>query len=128
MNKDIETLRNNFAAAGSIWKNQVSQIRSKYPNDKFDLDYEITSLLQKTNVRTYNVNGIETVEVKSERTVEVPITDVRTKSLLHVLAVNLKQLSQKYPKLLTEMDSRISEYFSQELIDVIEVDEIDRLV
>ena len=92
------------------------------------MDYEITNLLQKTNVRTYNVNGIETVEVKSEKTVEVPVQDIRTKSLLHVLSVNLKKLSSKYPKLLSEFDSRLTEYFHQELIDVIEVDEIDRLV
>lgn len=128
LTRDIETLQANFAAAGSIWKNQVTQIRAKYPSDRFDLDYEITNLLQKTNVRTYNVSGIETIEVRSEKTVEVPVQDVRTKSLLHVLAVNLKKLSSKYPKLLTEFDSRLSEYFSQELIDVIEVDEIDRIV
>lgn len=68
------------------------------------------------------MNGIETVEVKTEKTVEVPVQDIRTKSLLHVLAVNLKKLSSKYPKLLSEFDSRLTEYFHQELIDVIEVD------
>jgi len=65
LTKEIETLKANFASAASIWKMQVSQIRSKYPNDRFDLDAEISALLQKVNVRTYNVSGIETIEVRS---------------------------------------------------------------
>lgn len=56
--KEIETLRANFASAASIWKNQVSVISRKYPNERFDLDSEINNLLQRVNVRTYNVNGI----------------------------------------------------------------------
>jgi hypothetical protein len=44
------------------------------------------------------------------------------------LATNYKKLFTKYPKLYDEMDSRLSEFFSQELIDVMEVDELDRIV
>lgn len=128
LTKDIETLRANFAAAGSIWKTQVTQIRSKYPNERFDIDTEITALLQRTNVRTYNVSGIETVEVKSERTVEVPVMDIRTKGLIHLFATSLRTLSAKYPKLVTELDARVVEFFQQEIIDVMEVDSIDRIV
>lgn len=128
LTKEIETLRANFASAASIWKNQVSQVRAKYPGDRFDLDNEITALLQKVNVRTYNVNGVETVEVRSERTVEVPVVDVRTKGLIHIFAKSLKTLSGRYPRLLTELDARVVEFFQQELIDVIEVDSLDRLV
>lgn len=116
---EIETLRANFASAASIWKNQVSTIRNKYPQDRFDFDRDLEGLLQKTNVRTYNVNGVETIEVRSERTVEVPVMETRTKGLLHLFVTQLRDLSAKYPKLLTEFDSRISEYFSQELIDVL---------
>jgi hypothetical protein len=101
-------LRANFASAASIWKNQVGQIKAKYPNERFDLDNEITSLLQRVNVRTYNVNGFETVEVKSERTVEVPVLDIRTKGLIHLFARNLRSLSARYPKILTEIDSRVA--------------------
>mgnify|MGYP001190390472 CR=1 FL=1 len=128
LTKDIETLRANFASAASIWKNQVTQVRSKYPNDRFDLDNEITTLLQRTNIRTYNVSGVETIEVKSERTVEVPVMDIRTKGLIHLFARSLRSLSAKYPKILLELDSRVTEFFQQEIIDVIEVDEIDRIV
>ena len=48
--------------------------------------------------------------------------------MIHLLATNLKTLSAKYPKLLTEIDSKLVEFFQQEIIDVMEVDELDRLV
>jgi hypothetical protein len=128
LTKDLESLRANFASAASIWKTQVGQVRAKYPNDRFDLDSEITGLLQRLNVRTYNVNGVETIEVKSERTVEVPVMDIRTKGLIQLFARSLKTLSSRYPRISQELDSRIVEFFSQELIEVIDVDEIDRIV
>jgi hypothetical protein len=99
--KDIESLRGNFATAASVWKNQLSKINSKYPNERFELDYEITQVLQRANVQSYASNGFSTIEVRSERTVEVPVQDSRTKHLIHMLATNLKNLSAKYPKLLT---------------------------
>lgn len=126
--KEIETLRANFASAASIWKNQLSKLSAKHPNERAELDYEITNILQRNNVSAYNVNGIETIEVKSERTIEVPVQESRTKSLIHLLATNMKNLTLKYPKLLTEMDTKLVEYFQQELIDVIEVDELDKIV
>lgn len=128
LNKDIETLRGNFAAAASIWKSQVHKWVSKYPSERAELDYGITDILTRTSVSTYTVNEIQTVEVHSEKTVEVPVQDSRTKHLIHLLTTNLKRLSGKYPKLLEEMDSRLVEFFQQELIDVIEVDELDRIV
>lgn len=73
-------------------------------------------------MNAYNVSGIETIEVHSEKTVEVPVQDSRTKHLIHLLATNLRNLSNKYPKLLTEIDAKLVEFFQQELIDVIEVD------
>lgn len=101
---------------------------SRHPNERVQFDSELSSLLQRTNVQVYNVKGIETLEVHSEKTVEVPVQDSRTKHLIHLMATNLKSLSAKYPKLLTEIDSKLVEFFQQELIDVIEVDELDRLV
>lgn len=40
----------------------------------------------------------------------------------------MRRLYTKYPKLASEISPELSEYFSQEIIDVIEVDELDRLV
>ena len=49
----------------------------------------------------------------SQRTVEVPVQDARTKQLLHMLAVQLKKIVEKYPKLSGEIDNRLMEYFQQ---------------
>lgn len=91
----------------------MSKFVAKYPTERADLDFEITNILQRANVVAYNVNGIETVEVFSEKTVQVPVQDSRTKHLIHLLATNLKTLSAKYPKLLTEIDSKLVEFFQQ---------------
>lgn len=98
--KDLNTLQANFATAAGLWNEQLGRIARKYPNDRFDLDGQITSLLQRSNVKSSTVNGISTVEVFSERTVEVPVQDSRTKHLIHLLATNMKRLAGKYPKLL----------------------------
>ena len=45
-----------------------------------------------------------------------------------MLAVQMKKFTSKYPKLMDEMDVRLTEFFQQELIDIIEVDELDRVV
>jgi len=126
--REIETLKSNFASASSVWKNQLSRLAAKYPTERVELDFEITNILQRTGVSSYPVNSTQIVEVRSEKTVEVPVQDARTKKLIHLFASNLKNLSAKYPKLLTEIDSTLVEYFQQELIDVVEVDEMDKLV
>ena len=63
-----------------------------------------------------------------DKVVEVPIQDARTKHLIHMLATQMKKNFDKYPKLRDECDSRLYEFFQQELIDVIESDELDRVV
>jgi hypothetical protein len=35
----------------------------------------------------------------SERTIEVPVQDARTKHLLHLFAVQMRKFTAKYPKL-----------------------------
>ena len=49
----------------------------------------------------------------SDKTVEVPVQDTRTKRMIHLLATNLKQLSEKYPKLKGEMSQELQQFFSQ---------------
>ena len=48
--------------------------------------------------------------------------DTRTKHLIHQLVTEMKKLTTKYPKLHDEIDPRLAEFFSQELIDVMSVD------
>ena len=74
------------------------------------------------------VNGVVNVIDYRDRVVEVPVSDARTKHLIHMLAVQMKKMFEKYPKLREECDARLVEFFQQELIDVIEVDELDRVV
>ena len=54
--------------------------------------------------------------------------DARTKHLIHLLAIQLKKFVEKYPKLRAETDGRLTEFFQQEIIDLIESDDFERLV
>lgn len=57
-----------------------------------------------------------------DKVIEVPVQDTKTKQLIYMLAVQLKKNFDKYPKLRDECDSRLYEFFQQELIDVMEAD------
>lgn len=48
--------------------------------------------------------------------------------MIHLLSTNLKRLVEKYPKIKDDISGEILEFFNQEIIEVIEVDEFDRLV
>ena len=74
------------------------------------------------------VNGVVHLTEYKDRVVEVPVQEARTKHLIHMLAVQMRKFFEKYPKLKDECDSRLYEFFQQELIDIIEVDELDRVV
>jgi len=56
------------------------------------------------------------------------VQDSRTKHLIHLLAIQLKKYVDKYPKLREECDVRLTEFFQQEIIDLIESDDFDRVV
>jgi hypothetical protein len=48
-----------------------------------------------------------------DRVVEVPVSDARTKHLIHLLAIQMKKYFEKYPKLREECDVRLAEFFQQ---------------
>ena len=100
-------MKANFSTAASIWLHQLSKVSAKYPQDRFVLDAEITKILQQSRVTTFGVNGFATVEVRSEKTVEIPVQDAKTKQLILMLAQSLKKLSYKYPQLLYEIDKEL---------------------
>ncbi len=80
-------------------------------------------MLREHRINVYKTAGdILHLERFSEKVVEVPVQDARTKHLMHLLAVQMKTFTAKYPKLIQEMDVRLTEFFQQELIDIIEVD------
>lgn len=89
----------------------------------------IFDILQREKVQAYRTEkGALFVSDYSQRTVQVPVQDARTKHLLHLFASELKRLFVKYPKLQGEINERVAEFFQQEIIDLIQTDEVDRLV
>lgn len=126
---DLKTLQETFATTAGIWQQQLNGYKLKYPTDnKFELDSSVTQKLTSGNIKPITVGDFSFLEVQSNRTVEVPVQDTRTKRLIHLLTSNFKTIFEKYPKLKTEMNLELQEFFNQELIDIIEVDELDRLV
>jgi hypothetical protein len=96
--------------------------------EKVDFETDLTPILLQSNIQVLTVGGITQIERFSERTVEVPVQDARTKHLIHLLATHMKKFVDKYPQLRSEIDTRLFEFFQQEIIDVIEVDELDRVI
>jgi len=122
-----DNLMAKFSAAAGLWRSQLNKLSQRGVGG-IDFDSDISDLLKSANVTVSIANGVVTVDRFSEKTIEVPVQDVRTKKLIHSLATQLKKFTDKFPKLRDEMDVRLWEYFQQELIDVIEVDEVDRIV
>lgn len=127
--ENFKRLKENFAAAASIYQQGIEQMRIEHPQIRVNFERNLFDIMQRENVQAFKTeSGAIFVNDFSQRTVEVPVQDARTKHLLHMFAVELKRLVGKYPKLQGEIDGRLSEFFQQELIDLIEVDEVDRLV
>ncbi len=129
MEEDYTRMKDQFGVAVGILQGQVERIKRENSNIRIDIDPKIFEILKDQRIQVYKTAGdIVHLERFSERTIEVPVQDARTKHLMHMLAVQMKKFVAKYPKLQGEMDVRLTEFFQQELIDIIEVDEIDRLV
>lgn len=105
--QDLKTLRETFETTCGIWLKQLNNYRLKYPSENWELDSSITERLQKFNIKPITVNDYAFLEVHSDKTVEVPVQDTRTKRLVHLLTTNLKKMSEKYPKLKEELNAEI---------------------
>jgi len=95
---------------------------------RFENESTLDNLLRSENIQTSIANGVVKLIETRDKVIEVPIQDARTKHLIHLLAVQMKKNFDKYPKLREECDARLYEFFQQELIDVMESDELDRVV
>lgn len=127
--ENYNRLKEQFGAAISIMDSLLVRIRTEIPSFNLSLDTKIFEMLKEHKINVYKVAGdVLNLETVSQRTIEVPVQDARTKHLLHLLATELKRITLKYPKLQSEMDGKLMEFFQQELIDIIEVDEVDRLI
>jgi hypothetical protein len=119
-------LRGQLQSFGSLFKTQIEKLRSQ--GVRFENEATLDSLLRGENIQTSVANGVVSVVETRDKVIEVPIQDARTKHLIHMLAVQMKKNFDKYPKLRDECDTRLYEFFQQELIDVMESDELDRVV
>lgn len=126
---DYVRLKEQFGVAVGIFQGLIERLKKENPGLRIDIDAKVFDILKDHKIAIFKTGGdIVHLERFSERTVEVPVQDARTKHLIHLFAVQMKKFCGKYPKLLDEMDVRLTEFFQQELIDVIQVDEVDRLV
>ena len=101
MEQDYLRLKEQFQAAISIYQNQIDKLRKDNPSIRFDIDTRLFDMLKEQKLSVFKLAGdIVHLERFSERTVEVPVQDARTKHLMHMLAVQMKKFTGKYPKLL----------------------------
>lgn len=126
LNDKFAKLKAQFSSVGGLLKTQFASLRSS--GARVDLEANINQLLSAEGLEIVPLNGIATITQYNDRVVEVPVQDARTKHLVHLLAVQLKRFVDKYPKLRGEADSRLTEFFQQEIIDLLEADDFERLV
>lgn len=126
LSEKYTNLRGQLQSFGSLFRTQTERLRSQ--GIKFENEATLDSLLRGENIQTSVANGVVNVVETRDKVIEVPIQDARTKHLIHMLAVQMKKNFDKYPKLREECDARLYEFFQQELIDIMEIDELDRVV
>jgi hypothetical protein len=119
-------LRGQLSTFAGLMRSQFDRIRSS--GVRLDYESDLSKLLASENLDISVVNGIANVIDYKEKIVEVPVQDARTKHLIHLLAVQMRKNFDKYPKLREECDERLSEFFTQEIIDLIEADDFERVI
>ena len=126
LNERHNNLKNQIQSFGSLYRTQTDKLKSS--GVRLENEGALDALLRSENLVCSVANGVVNLVETKEKIVEVPIQDARTKHLIHLLATQMKKNFDKYPKLRDECDSRLYEFFQQELIDVIETDQLDRVV
>ena len=114
LNEDYLRLKEQFGVAVGIFQGVLDKLKKDNPQLRLEVDPKVFDILRDHKISIFKTAGdIVHLERFSERTVEVPVQDARTKHLIHLLAVQMKKFCGKYPKLLDEMDGRLSEFFQQ---------------
>jgi hypothetical protein len=91
------SLRDRFAGFGSLIKAQSDKLRGS--GITLDFEADLNALIRSEGVSVSLVNGLVNLVDFREKVVEVPVSDARTKHLIHMLAVQMKKFFEKYPKL-----------------------------
>lgn len=65
-----------------------------------DFEADLNALIRTEGINvSFGTGGIMNITDYKDRLVEVPVSDARTKHLIHMLAVQMKKFFEKYPKL-----------------------------
>jgi hypothetical protein len=100
MEDDYLRIRDQFGVAAGIFQSQIDKLKRENPSLRVDVDSKVFDILRDQKVSVIKTGGdVVHLERFSEKTVEVPVQDTRTKHLIHLLAVQMKKFTSKYPKL-----------------------------
>lgn len=119
-------LRTQLSTFSGLVRSQFDRLKSN--GVKFEYESNMRELLSSEGLDISIVNGIARINDYKEKIVEVPIQDARTKHLIHLMSIQMKKYMDKYPKLKEECDVRLTEFFTQEIIDLIEADDFERVI
>lgn len=97
LEEKYNNLRDRFSGFSSILKTHVDKLRGS--GISFDYEGDLNALLKSESIGASTINGVVNVVSFKDRVVEVPVSDSRTKHLIHMLAVQMKKYFDKYPKL-----------------------------
>ena len=97
LEEKYNNLRERFTGFSSILKTHIDKLRGS--GVKFEYENELNSLIRAEGISASLVNGIVNLVDFKDRVIEVPVSDARTKHLIHMLAVQMKAFFEKYPKL-----------------------------
>lgn len=91
------SLRERFTGFGALIKSQSDKLRGT--GVTLDFEADLNALIRSEGLNVSFVNGVVNLIDYKDRVVEVPVSDARTKHLVHMLAVQMKKFFEKYPKL-----------------------------
>ena len=90
-------MRGRLQGLAGLLKTHSDQLRGK--GIVFEYENELNTLIRNEGLEVSTIGGILNLGLQGERVVEVPVSDARTKHLIHMLAVQMKKFVEKYPKL-----------------------------
>jgi len=85
------SLRDRFAGFGSLIKTHSDKLRASGTGVTLDFEGDLNALIRSEGINVSFVNGIANIIDYKDRVVEVPVSDARTKHLIHLLAVQMKK-------------------------------------
>lgn len=107
------SLRERLVGFGSLLKAHTDKLRGSGSGITLDFEGDLNALIRSEGLNVSLANGVVNLIDFKDRVVEVPVSDARTKHLIHMLAVQMKKFFEKYPKLRDECDVRLAEFFQQ---------------